>query len=138
MGLNAESIDDLEKFICENNSILDQISYEEQDIFKLKPGHKCFMLELPNQIREMTEKEDHHSTESFSFDRPSTFSHLLRMLINNAKHNSNKDPKGYRYDECIRYFATYIYIMCGKACYETLSANLPIPKPQTIRTYFLN
>lgn len=96
------------------------------------------MLQFPGQIREMMEKEDSHSVDSFPTDDYSYgFSHLLNMLINNAKYNSNKDPKGYRYDECIRYFATYIYIMCGKACYETLSANLPIPKAQTIRTYFL-
>lgn len=90
LGLNAESIDDLEKFICENNSILDKTSYEMQGFLKLKPGHKIFMLELPSQIRKMTEKEELHSVNNFPpTDYSSAFSHLLNMLINNAKYNSN-------------------------------------------------
>lgn len=130
LNINNEAINEIEQYVCENQSILDSTSLQKDGNFRFKPGHRRFLLELPTQIQKMTEEEDQHSLH---VTHTTDFSYILNMLINTAKFNSNKEPKGHRYEETIRYFATYIYIMCGKSCYDTLSANLPIPKAQTIR-----
>lgn len=121
-----ETINDIEEYVNENPTILKETSYQDVKIFKFNPGHKRFILNLPKKISvplETTEKEE------FIY---SDFSFVLQNLIETAKQNSSRHPKGFRYSEVIRYFSTFIYLQCGKACYEALSANLPIPQANTI------
>lgn len=137
MALDDEAIDQLEQYIRENKSVLQNTSFQTGGIFKFKPGHRKLLLELPKRIQNMIGNTDRKANEPGNVSHSSKFSYILNMLINTAKVNSDKEPKGSRYHETIRYFATYIYIMCGKACYETLSANLPLPKAQTIRMFIV-
>lgn len=110
----------------EDRSILANTSYENTENFKFKPGHKVFLLNLSKEVISWKENDDKivHDTSAFSF--------MLRKFIETAEKNFGKLPNGHRYDEANQSFSTYIYLMCGKACYETLSANLPIPKASTI------
>lgn len=121
-----ETINDIEEYINENPIILKKTSYKDVNTFKFNPGHKRFILNLPKKISgplKTTEKEEFI---------PSDFSFILQNLIETAKQNSSRHPKGFRYSEVIRHFSTFIYLQCGKACYEALSANLPIPQANTI------
>lgn len=135
LALDDEAINQLEQYIFENKAVLQKTSFQTDGIFKFKPGHRKFLLEIPKQIKNMIGHLDRRADQTDDVSHSSDFSYILNLLINAAKLNSKKQPKGSRYHENIRYFATYIYIMCGKACYETLSANLPLPKAQTIRMY---
>lgn len=125
-----ETINDIEEYMNENPIILKETSYQDVKTFKFKPGHKRFILNLPKKISgllEITEKEDFICSD---------FSFVLQNLIETAKQNFSRHPKGFRYSEVIRQFSTFIYLQCGKACYEALSANLPIPQANTICKLF--
>lgn len=121
-----EKIADIEEYANENREILKNTSYENVGTFKFKPGHKAFIAGLPKQIQLIKEanKSEHTNNHSFSY--------ILKTLIDTAVSNSEKNPNGFRYNEIIRSFSTYIYLHCGKACYETLCANLPIPSAYSV------
>lgn len=140
--LNAENITDLEKFVNDNlchllrNSLYENKPRNKLNVFRFLPGHRTILLHLPSQITEFN-----HARSSSLMEKKwnlSEFSFILKSLIETAQSNTNKNPTVYRYSETIRHFSTYIYLMCGKACYETLSGNLPIPQACTICEYSYN
>lgn len=57
---------------------------------------------------------------------------ILNKLIKTAEFNELKDKNHATYSDEIRYFATYIFLLCGRSCYEMLRSNLPIPSVKTI------
>lgn len=63
------------------------------------------------------------------------FSPIMVELIRSALKNQNKAPNARRFSEVIMNFSIYLYIMAGKACYEIISSNLPLPKANTISEY---
>lgn len=127
-SIDVNTIATIEQYAVEDRTVLENTSYEHVKNFKFKPGHRIFILDLPNQIKRLNEMESDDKEQYNS----SNFSYMLKTLIDTAQRNSMRNPKGFRYNEAVRYFATYIYLLCGKACYETLSANLPIPQASTI------
>lgn len=67
----------------------------------------------------------------FTTEHPA-FSAILRELISSALTNFNRDPKGRKYSEILFDFAIYMYILAGKASYEVMCGNLPLPQVTTI------
>lgn len=133
MSLKVETIVDIENYANENPDILKNTTYENTIKFKFKPGHKLRILLLPNQIKNLEESQVNDSLLS----KTNNFSQILKTFIETAESNFGKPPNGFRCDEINRYFSTFVYLLCGRACYDTLSANLPIPTSHTIRkTYF--
>lgn len=55
LEINRDTIKDIESFVNENKQILEQTSYSsllnDSIDFKLKPGHKAFLLRLPQSLR---------------------------------------------------------------------------------------
>lgn len=88
--------------------------------FMFLPGHRLFLLKFSKSM---------HS--SISFEHPA-FSILLQNMIQTALNNHGKSSSNNRYPELLMDFAIYIYIMAGKASYEVISANLPMPSAVTI------
>lgn len=129
LGIDDEIIADIELYVNENKDILKNTSYEKVEVFKFKPGHKTFILQMANQVKQKREEKTSKSVEFESNE----FSHILKAYIDTAQANKGRHPNGFRYNEINRFFSTFIYLLCGKACYETLSSNLPIPKADTIR-----
>lgn len=125
--IDAKDVSEIEEYFKCNPSKLKGTSYENMSPFKLLPGHKKFVLGLPSRIKNIRQKvrPEEAITEC------SDFAFVFKELIDVATSNSGKDPHGVRYTDVIRYFATYIYLHCGKQCYETLCANLPLPKAST-------
>lgn len=126
---------ELEKNINLNKSILENIecvhtrfyknSLENSKPFEFLPGHRLYLL----NFAQSPAKTDTNQT----FDHPA-FSKLLQILFQTAlKNYNNTSSKNNRYSEDLMDFAIYIYIMAGKACYEVISANLPMPSFKTIR-----
>lgn len=118
--LTEESIKDIENFVNENSI------EESSKQFKFLPGHRALLLNLAKKVQMI----DNEKTELVH--QNSDLSVLLKSLVEVAKSNANKNPKGNRYSDLVKYFSMYIYLLSGKACYETLCANLPIPKAETI------
>lgn len=131
--MNTQSITDIEEFINNDTAILEGTSYDKSKLFRFKPGHRIFLNKLSQAIHRMDE-----TVEKAEQDSNFNLSYVLKMLIETAEMNSDREPKGWRYHETIRYYATYIYLLCGKQCYEVLCCNLPLPKPGTICMYFMS
>lgn len=157
--ITNETLDRLEKYIEKNkNKILCKImrdldelkycddslnSYKNQDVFEFLPGHRIILLGLRNNIENM---QSHVFNDGFKcFDKlminagtnevrgnTGEYSVILTELLKTAKNNSNKSKHAYQYNDIVRYFSTYIFLLCGRTCYETLSKNLPIPSTKTI------
>lgn len=131
--LNSNTIIKIEKYFEKNydklSSGLIGSIYEEIRPFEIIPGHCAIILSLPSYVDQVKNS----ATLSEKQQCPIGLTYLLKTLNGIAEKNAGCDPKARRYDETIQYFATYLYMMCGKSCYETLSANLPIPQANTIR-----
>lgn len=104
--------------------------YENIQPFKILPGHCVFLQNIPTYLKQDLKRDRPISN---AVQNSSIFTCILKSLIETAESNSDRNPTGKRYDEIIRYFSTYLFLMSGKSCYETLSANLPIPQANTIR-----
>lgn len=72
---------------------------------------------------------------SLRINKEPAFSNLLYEFITSALKNFKKTPNQYRYSEIIKHFSIYVYMMCGRNLYETLSRNLPIPAASTVCMY---
>lgn len=127
--LTPDCIEEIEKLVQINRHLFPGTTYENIDNCKLLPGHRLVILSLAKHVNESSVK----STENTN--QPLNLSVILQKLLETVQLNDNKQPKQFRYCEVIRYFSTYVYLMCGRACYETLSNNLPIPKACTICEY---
>lgn len=132
--LCEKKIVEIEGFIdsCKQN-VVSKLScchseqYKEQKQFKILPGHRAIMETLPayaKKIREDGIKSNKTDINSFSV--------VLSELIKTAEANALKDKHHASYSDINRYFSTYIYLLSGRSCYETLQQNLPIPSTKTI------
>lgn len=133
VAIDDAVIADIEKHVNIGTEILENTSYENVNPFKFKPGHRVFLSKLPNQIKISRETRAEKPREQLLLTETNGFSSILKAFIDTAVANFGKHPKGYRYNEKNRYFSTFIYLPCGRGCYETLSANLPIPSSNAIR-----
>lgn len=129
--INDKLLSDLEKYVEENRSILDNLTcnhknkYLQRKTFEFLPGHRALLIDwCENQLKD-------YSNDAFTRNHPA-FSTILRELIGSALNNQNKPIRSHRYSEKLIDFSIYLFIMAGKACYETISLNLPIPKSSTI------
>lgn len=105
--------------------------YQQQTIFKMLPGHEAVLLALPKYIDEYLAKK-----RSETFACKGKYSYILGEMIQTAESNLFKDDLPAQYPDSVRFFFTYIFIVCGRFCYEMLRANLPIPSTKTIRKLF--
>lgn len=135
--LSESSISDMEEYIVnEEKHILQKMDchhssiYQRQNKFKFSPGHRTLLLVLPNYVTEMCKIRSEGQTDGCQSQE---FSVILRELIRTADINAKRDKNHACYDKIIRFFFAYIYLLCGKNCYETLNRNLPIPSTKTIR-----
>lgn len=148
--ITSEKIDSLEQFMQmkkENfHSKLDgihdmaAIEYKKQERFEFLPGHRDVLLKMPKFIKDMHFVNNGNTKNPAKNDLPKVessveYSHILTQMINVANMNKNKPKQAKLYTDVIKYFSTYIFLQCGRACYETLSSNLPMPSTKTICEY---
>lgn len=112
--------------------------YQSQKEFEFVPGHRKFILHLATQLRLKREQSVSINDLLASKDIPQqirehpSFSCLLKEFVSNSMNNFNKAPSGRRYTDIVQAFSTYIYMICGRNCYEIISSNLPMPQASTI------
>lgn len=109
----------IENLTCKHSKI-----YQEQNEFKFLPGHRNLLLNFP--------------TFSCNVEKHVKFSLPLQKMIETAEKNFNKLKFHNKYDDVIRFFATYVFLQCGRSCYEFLSRNLPFPSIKTICKFIRN
>lgn len=135
-GISDEKITELEKKVEKNRSIIEGIacehakSYNKSTKFEFLPGHRSLLLDWCQNDLHKVEENRTFTTEN------AAFSPLLREIINSALFNHNISKNGHRFSEAIMDFSIYLYVMAGKACYEMLCANLPLPKSGTVGKIF--
>lgn len=128
--LDDNRIEEIENFINEDTNTFNKIqeicpSYTNQERFRLLPGHKIIIKAIREKLDSLhSVNENKHITSELPY--------VLKILVDSFLVNVDRVPKRHRYEEALRYLSIYIYTMCGKSCYETLSANLPLPQPSTI------
>lgn len=130
-NINLESIRDIENHM---NTCLESVhnldcchsnAYKTQTTFKLLPGHKDFLLSMS------TYKTFGSHLNS---EQPPNFP-VLDAMIRNSFQNAACHKNHATYDDLIRYFATYVFLMAGRSCYEFLRANLGLPSTKTVCKY---
>lgn len=131
--ISLSQIDSTEISVIENyvnqagklNSMLQGV-LEKSDLetFSFLPGHKKILLVLAQRAKEFKNISKKCDLSNATF--------IMRELIKSMSENSNIPANSHRYSEAIQWFATYIYMMCGKAAYEVLCNNFPLPKDSTI------
>lgn len=128
--ITHKSLRVIEEYFNDNfeDLIIELIDYKRNRPFKLKPGHSAIIEHIPQLLEEATAARNDVVLSRNSSD----FSYVLQSLIQTAERNAENNVKAKRFPKEIQHFATYLYLMCGRACYETLSANLPIPQANTI------
>lgn len=135
-SISIESCVEIEKHINTNSRKTIQLLdcchsdyYKKQQEFKLIPGHKDLIVSL-SKISSVSEE---NCDVKPCITNSSKFSCVLKELIETQIGNSGRDCL--RYGDIIRWFATYIFLLCGRSCYEMLNHNLPLPSTKTIREY---
>ncbi|XP_031620752.1 uncharacterized protein LOC116339177 [Contarinia nasturtii] len=112
--------------------------YEKKITFDFSPGHREIILNFPKIIEDMQSSKMFRnlSLEGTKAKNSSQlcaeYSIILNELLNVANKNKDRSKNAREYTDTLKYFATYIFTLCGRTCYETLHQNLPIPSTKTI------
>lgn len=99
------------------------------DPFSFLPGHRKLIRELGKKAAQYKIYMDARKENDVVF---SDLSFIMQEMLKAAKQNKNLAPTSHRYSEALQWFSTYIYILSGKAAYEVLSNNLPLPQASTV------
>lgn len=140
--LDHEKIVEIESHVTEfGRSLIDELecchseNYKKQRTFRFLPGHRSFLFSLSNYAQKFYEIYINQSVCKWNELNNESYSVVLKELIKTAQANANKGKHQNSYSDLIRYFCTFIFLTSGRACYEILSKNLPIPSTKTIRMY---
>lgn len=125
--INAHGNEQIQKFECNHSDYYKQIQE-----FRFLPGHEAIILALPKYALEFKKV---FKSKVIDIEKGAGFPFILNEMIRTAEVNQSKDKNHATYSETIRYFATYIYLLCGRSCYEMMKANLPIPSTKSIRKF---
>lgn len=129
--INLESVTQIERAV--NTHFQQQIRelkcchstyYINQTDFEFLPGHRDLILSLPEYLPPI----EKFTLEDFT--QKTEFSPILSSMIETAQQNANRDVN--KYDDVVRLFSTYTFLLSGRSAYEFLNQNLPLPSTRTI------
>lgn len=138
--LSVESIAQIDKHVNVNcRDLIQNLScshaeyYKTQHTFQLLPGHRQLIIAMGKAIDQHFENHDESEYELLTkaIEKNSCFSVVMKELMKTALRNELKNKA--QYSDIVRYFATYIFILCGRSCYTVLCKNLPLPSITSIR-----
>lgn len=96
--------------------------------FKFLPGHETLVRVLPQYVKEYRIA---YMRKVLELD--GRYSFIMNEMIKTAEGNKYKEVNRLSYPDSIRFFAVYVFLLCGRACYKMLQANLPLSSIPTIR-----
>lgn len=108
--------------------------YKSQATFKFLPGHATLLEALSKHVIRFYDQK----CCSTNVQLTDKYTLILNELIKTAEKNVLRDVHHADYSNTIRYFATYIFLMCGRSCYEMLRVNLGFPSVRTICKRVIN
>lgn len=117
----SDAIQDLE--CCHSNY------YKTQNEFKLLPGHRDFILSISKYEFNVFQNALRNSTADSNLNP--AYPVMLQAMITTYQQNAECNKHHARYDDLMRYFSTYVYLMAGRSSYEFLKSNLPLPSTKT-------
>lgn len=135
---------EIDEYVDQNRHVISSLNcahskiYEAQGKFRLLPGHRSYILkwiQTQNETTDITKHQSQVDKNLIRIDNPA-FSPIMMELIRSALENHSRSPNARRFSEMLMNFSIHVYIMAGRACYEMISANIPIPKATTICEYF--
>lgn len=113
--------------------------YKNQVTFQLLQGHRELILAIAKTIDHQYEhgNQDENEYELLmkAVENNSTLSVIMKELLKTALRNGQYPKNHADYSDIIRYFASYIFILCGRSCYTVLCKNLPLPSFSSICRY---
>lgn len=109
--------------------------YKTQREFKLIPGHRNVILSISEHVALYLKNRTSETQCESLLQALSDMSLILKELVRTAVQNQNQPKNKAQYSDCIRYFATYVFTLCGRSCYEVLYRNLPLPSISTVCKY---
>lgn len=144
-NISEKSVTEIEKYI--NNQCLETVEqldceharhYQNQKKFELLPGHSACILEIKKCLSgEYLEKRNPLLTFDGQNSSANPFSIVLQKLVETARNNFLKSKFHATYDDVVRFFSTYVFLLCGRRCYEFLCHCLPLPSISTICELFI-
>lgn len=158
-NITMETVNHIEKHVNKHFSNIVQefdcchgTFYKNQTVFEFLPGHRDMLITLSralskNQVEDKNEPQSNSMSNFLNQAFNSCFNFtqavenhpslpvILKEMIKTALRNAEYDKNHAQYSDIIRYFATYIYIIGGRSCYEVLYKNLPLPSVSTVCKY---
>lgn len=152
-NISVETVNRIEKHVNEHlRHIVQEFDcchgtfYKEQTTFKFLPGHCDLLITLSRTLSKLDSNSKTQNelmcdplNQAFNFvqaiEHHPNLSIILKELIKTALRNAKYDKHNAQYTDIVRYFATYIYIIGGRSCYEVLYKNLPLPSVSTVCKY---
>lgn len=116
----------IQSFNCTHSKV-----YKSQPKFKILLGHRTLLL---HWIQNLSQTENQSSERSIDIDHPA-LSKIMSEILRCFLANHNKPPNNRRFSELVMNYSIYLYILAGKACYEIICENLPLPKVSTISMF---
>lgn len=148
-NISIETVNRIEKHVNEHSRDIakdfdccHKEFYKKQTVFKFLPGHFDLLIEFSRELAKhniANESKVDRNCESLDLiqavENHPSLSVILKEMIKTAIRNGVYGKNNAQYTDIIRYFATYIYIIGGRSCYEVLYKNLPLPSVSTVRKY---
>lgn len=136
IGMNDKEIIEIQNFVRKNLRSLVEKSpqYSTYSPFIFLPGHKKLLLIIGKKAEEYdkAQKKKPDSNPIYNDATP-----IMKELMRSMEANLNVTPTGRRYSEVCKDYAMYVYMLSGKAAYEVLCNNLPLPQAATVCKYQL-
>lgn len=141
--INEKSFEDIENYTIQHlrNSIITlncchSDTYKTDILankFQFSPGHKQLILYCVQKVKDKLYSSQSTSSEICERIRNEpALSKILKEIVKTAFENFGKTPNLNRYSETVKYFSTYVYMLCGRKCYEVLQSNFLLPAVSTV------
>lgn len=131
-----------------NEDLFGKAFAKDSEQFQFLPGERLLIKELAAHVKRMVDDggtnggilhfqqtastiASNVSTDTSKSDKlPDTSTHFfLHKLLTAANRNSTRKKGGYRFDSEIKFYASYLRMICGPLAYETIQKNLECALP---------
>lgn len=123
----------MERFLSNSEQCFDKTIYKPFKQFL--PGHRASLLAMPNLVEEYELQTKMQQSEKHIKEDDPQLTFIMEELIKTAKNNANKKLTHRRYPQSLQNFGMFLYMMCGKASYEIICNNIPLPQASTMLGY---
>lgn len=104
---------------------------KEETTYTFSPGVKAKLVALGKYVQNMNPNLTTHESNIDLSEYP-----ILEDMLKRAKmYKEIKNHDNIKYSQLLKHVAIKLYIMSGKAAYEFMAKNLPLPQPSTVKNW---